>query len=168
MEDSPCESFEPLDLPRVSTHGDEEPESSESITPKPPNFAIESVSSPVPANVTRNFPQFPKVYLREKAIPDQKHVQESNSDLGNEITVRSNPPLHTQPGETSIDSTDNLDLNLHIAVRKGTRECTNRPLYPLSHYMSLKHLSPTHKNFIVSLNTTIIPNIVSKTLIKRE
>ncbi|RVW69716.1 Retrovirus-related Pol polyprotein from transposon RE1 [Vitis vinifera] len=124
------------------------PKSSESITPKSPNFAIESVSSLVLASVTRNFPQFPKVYLREKAIPDQKHVQESNLDLGNEITVRSNPPLHTQPGETSIDSTDNLDLNLHIAVRKGTRECTNRPLYPLSHYVSLKHLSLAHKNFI--------------------
>ncbi|RVW13115.1 Retrovirus-related Pol polyprotein from transposon RE1 [Vitis vinifera] len=59
MEDSPCESFEPLDLPRVLTHGDEEPKSSESITPKSPNFAIESVSSLV-LSVTRNFPQFPK------------------------------------------------------------------------------------------------------------
>ena len=45
MEDSPYESFEPLDLPHVSTHGDEEP-----------------VSSSVPASVTHNFPQFPKVY----------------------------------------------------------------------------------------------------------
>ena len=34
--------------------------------------------------------------------------------------------------------------------------------------MSLKHLSLAHKNFIVSLNTTIIPNIVSKALTKRE
>ena len=151
MEDSPYESFEPLDLPHVSTHGDEEP-----------------VSSSVPASVTHNFPQFPKVHSREKAIPEQKQVQESNSDPGNEITVRSDPPLHTQLGEISIDSTDNLDLNLHIAVRKGTRECTNRPLYPLSHYVSLKHLSPAHKNFIVSLNTTIIPNTVSKALTKRE
>ena len=95
MEDSPCESFEPLDLPHVSTHGDEELES--------PNF--EPVSSPVPASVTHNFPQFPKAYLREKAIPKPKQVQESDSDPGNEITVRSYPPLHTQPGETSIDST---------------------------------------------------------------
>ncbi|RVW19138.1 Copia protein [Vitis vinifera] len=81
--------------------------------------------------------------------------------------VRSDPPLHTQPGETSTDSTDNLDLDLPIAVRKGTRECT-KPLYPLSHYVSLKHLSPAHKNFIVSLNTTIIPNTVSEALTKRE
>ena len=112
MEDSPYESFEPLDLPHVSTHGDEEP-----------------VSSSVPTSVTHNFPQFPKVYSREKVIPEQKQVQESNSNIGNEITVRLDPPLHTQPGETSTDSTDNVDLDLPIAVRKGTRECTNRPLY---------------------------------------
>ena len=66
MEDSPCESFEPLDLPHVLTHGDEEPESFESITPESPNFTIEPVSSPILANVTRNFPQFPKVYSRDK------------------------------------------------------------------------------------------------------
>ena len=34
--------------------------------------------------------------------------------------------------------------------------------------MSLKHLSPAHKNFIVSLNTTLILNTVSETLTKRE
>ena len=49
MEDSLCESFEPLDLPHVSTHGDEEPES--------PNSTTEPVSSPVPASLTHNFPQ---------------------------------------------------------------------------------------------------------------
>ncbi|KAJ9688914.1 hypothetical protein PVL29_014528 [Vitis rotundifolia] len=173
MEDSLYESFEPLDLPHVSTHGDEKPESSEhqsseSITPESPNFTTEPVSSPIPASVTHNFPQVPKVYSREKVIPKQKQVQESNSDPGNEITVRSDPHLHTQPGETSTDSTDNLDLDLPIVIRKDTRECTNRPLYPLSHYVSFKHLSPAHKNFIVSLNTTIIPKTVSEALTKRE
>ena len=151
MEDSSCESFESLDLSYVSTHGDKELE-----------------SSLVLASVTCNFSQFPKLYSREKVIPEQKQVQESNSNPGNEITERSDPPLHTQPGETSIDSTGNLDLDLPIVVRKGTRECTNRPLYPLSHYVSLKHLSPSHKNFIVSLNTTIILNIISEALTKRE
>ena len=56
MKDSPCESFEPLDLPHVSTHGDEEPESFESITPESPNFITEPMSSLVPASVTYNFP----------------------------------------------------------------------------------------------------------------
>ena len=75
MEHSPCESFEPLDLPHVSTHGDEEP--------KLPNFITEPLSSPIPTSVTHNFPQFPKVYSREKVIPEQKQVQESNSNPGN-------------------------------------------------------------------------------------
>ena len=70
MEDSPCESFEPLDLPHVSTHGDEEPES--------PNSTTKPVSSLVPASVTRNFRQFPKMYSKEKAIPKSKQVQESD------------------------------------------------------------------------------------------
>ncbi|RVW53340.1 hypothetical protein CK203_088537 [Vitis vinifera] len=78
MEDNLYESFEPLDLPHVSTHGDEEPKSSESITLESPNFTTEPMSSPIPASVTRNFPQVPKVYSREKVIPEQKHVQESN------------------------------------------------------------------------------------------
>ncbi|RVW15266.1 Retrovirus-related Pol polyprotein from transposon RE2 [Vitis vinifera] len=71
MEDSPCESFEPLDLPHVSTHGDEEPESSESITPESPNFTTKPVSSPVPTSVNRNFPQFPKVYQGKRSL--QRH-----------------------------------------------------------------------------------------------
>ncbi|KAJ9686475.1 hypothetical protein PVL29_015399 [Vitis rotundifolia] len=75
MEDSPCESFEPLNLPHVSTHGYEEPESPKPITPESPNFTTKPVSSLVPANVTHNFPQFPKVYSREKVISEQKQVQ---------------------------------------------------------------------------------------------
>ena len=67
MEDSPCESFEPLDLPHVSTYGGDE-------EPKSPNSTTELVSSLVPTSVTRNFPQFPKVYSREKAIPESKQV----------------------------------------------------------------------------------------------
>ena len=82
--------------------------------------------------------------------------------------VRSDPSLHTQPSETSTESTDNLDLDLPITVKKGTGECTNRRLYPLSHYVSLKHLSLAYKNFIVSLNATIIPNTVSEAFTKKE
>ena len=83
MEDSPYESFKPLDLPHVSTHGDEEPKS--------PNSTTEPVPSPVPANFTCNFPQFPEVYSREKAIPEPMQVQESDSNPRNEIMIRSYP-----------------------------------------------------------------------------
>ena len=41
-------------------------------------------------------------------------------------------------------------------------------LYPLSHYVSLNHLSPDHKNFIMGLHTIYIPNTVFEALTKRE
>ncbi|RVX08220.1 hypothetical protein CK203_017714 [Vitis vinifera] len=69
MEDSPCESFEPLDLPHVSTHGDEEPKSSEPITPESPNFTIELVSSLIPTSVTlRNFQSFLRCIQGKKSF----------------------------------------------------------------------------------------------------
>ncbi|KAJ9703130.1 hypothetical protein PVL29_004767 [Vitis rotundifolia] len=81
MEDSPCESFESLDLPHVSTHGDEEPESSEPITPESPNFTTELVSSPVPASVTHNFPQFPTVYSRERPFQNKSRSKNPTQTL---------------------------------------------------------------------------------------
>ena len=75
--------------------------------------------------------------------------------------VSSNPSLHIQSIETPY-----RDLALPIALRKGTRECTKRPLYPISHYALLKRLSPQHRNFIVSLNIVSVPTTLSKALSK--
>ena len=49
-------------------------------------------------------------------------------------------------------------LYLPIALRKDTRKYTKKPLYPISNYLSFEHFSPTHKAFLTSLNTIIIPN----------
>ncbi|RVW29024.1 hypothetical protein CK203_088899 [Vitis vinifera] len=112
------------------------------------HLRLESESSPIPTGVTRNFPQVLKVYSREKAILEQKQVQESNSDPGNEITIRSDPPLHTQPGETSTNSTDNLDLNLPIVVRKGPENAlTDHSI----HYHAIVFLSTYHQPTRISL-----------------
>ena len=90
MEDSPCESFEPLDLPHVSTHGDEEPKSSEPITPESSNFTIELVSSPIPTSVTlRNFPEFPKVYSREKVILEKKIIKKNSKNPTQTLGMKS-------------------------------------------------------------------------------
>ncbi|RVW28844.1 hypothetical protein CK203_094865 [Vitis vinifera] len=111
-------------------------------------------SSQKTTSVTRNFPQFPKVYSREKVIPEQKQSK-NPTQTWNEITVRSDPPLHTQPGETSTDSTDNLDLDLPIVVRKGTKNAlTDHSIH--YHYVSLKHLSPAHKNFIYDVKNAFL------------
>ena len=62
----------------------------------------------------------------------------------------------------------NLDHDLPIALRKGTRECTKGPLYPLSHFVSLQRFSLNYKSFLSTLSTMSIPNSLSKTLSKRE
>uniref|UniRef100_A0A2P2QTV9 Retroviral polymerase SH3-like domain-containing protein n=1 Tax=Rhizophora mucronata TaxID=61149 RepID=A0A2P2QTV9_RHIMU len=107
--------------------------------------------------------RFSQVDSRKIAIPDQTQVQDFHPGFANEFPVSSDSPLHKQ----SIDMPEN-DLHLPIAIRKGTRECTKQPLYPLSHYMSLDHLSPSHKDFIVSLNTFSIPSTLSEALSKKE
>ena len=49
------------------------------------------------------------------------------------------------------------DYDLPIAIRKGVRKCTQRPAYPLSHFMSYEKLSSDHKSFLIHLNTITIP-----------
>lgn len=168
MEDSNCESFEPiktLDLPQVSAHVVES-ETSDLITSESPNFTIEPVSPLIPASARQKLPRFTQVYSRRKTVLELIQAQESNPGSRNEITLISDPPLHIQFVETLDNLKDNLDLP--IGVRKGIRKCTKQSLYPLSHYVSLKHLSPFHKRFIISLNVITISNIVSKALSKRE
>lgn len=53
-------------------------------------------------------------------------------------------------------------------VRKRTRECTKRPTYPLSNFLSFKQFSPSHITLLVNLNTTDIPKNVSEALSKKE
>lgn len=64
-------------------------------------------------------PQFAKVYSSKKAsAPDLVPIQGFDPSPGNKVTI-SNPSLQT---ETEKDSWGNSDLNLPIAIRKGTRE----------------------------------------------
>ena len=56
------------------------------------------------------------------------------------------------------------DLDLPIAIRKGTRKCTKQPLYPLSNYLSFQKFSPIHRAFLTNLNATSIPTNVSEVL----
>ena len=84
------------------------------------------------------------VYSRKKAtIIELVQVQELELTTSCKVNDSSSPKI-------SNDSVDINDLNLPIAVTKGTRTCTQHPLYPLSHFMSyenchhlIKIFSPT-------------------------
>ncbi|RDX74369.1 Copia protein, partial [Mucuna pruriens] len=81
-----------------------------------------------------------------------------NSVFQNETTIQN---------ETETQSVEN-DLYLPIVFRKGTRKCTKQPLYPLSNYLSFHKFSPTHKTFLVNLNSTSILTNVFETLFDKN
>ncbi|WVZ07939.1 hypothetical protein V8G54_021285 [Vigna mungo] len=60
------------------------------------------------------------------------------------------------------------EIDLPIAIRKGTRNCTKKPLYPLSNYVSYDKLLANHKSFIVNLNSVVIPNNITEALAKKD
>ena len=98
------------------------------------------------------------MFLRKKNIvPESMQVQDFNPNSENEVTI-SNPPLQFE------SHVNNDDQDLPIAIRKGITECTNQPLYPLTHFLSFKKISLSHKAFLVSLNTISIPTTISEAL----
>ena len=84
-------------------------------------------------------------------------VQDFNPNSENEVTI-SNPSLQFE-SPVNYD-----DQDLPISIRKGIKECTNRPLYPLTHFLSFKMFLPSCRAFLVSLNTISIPTTVSEAL----
>ena len=125
-----------------------------------PELVLPNQPEPVPEN-PKSAPEnvrFDKAFSRKKTVvPKSVQVQDFNPNSENEVTI-SNPSLQSE------SHVNNDDQDLPIAVRKGIRECTNRPLYPLTHFLSFKKFSPSHKAFLVSVNTISIPTTVSKAL----
>nr|KYP48213.1 Retrovirus-related Pol polyprotein from transposon TNT 1-94 [Cajanus cajan] len=105
--------------------------------------------------------------LESKVVPESTLVQEANPIPSDQVTnsdfLASNDNLSTSQNEIEIPELDN-DLYLPIAFRKETRKCTKKPLYPLSNYLSFHKFSPTHKIFLVNLNSISIPTNVFEAL----
>ncbi|KAL8171088.1 hypothetical protein V2J09_022892 [Rumex salicifolius] len=91
-------------------------------------FGSQVVDPPLPQSQDR----FTQVYSRRnKAIlPPSQQAPSSNHDL--ELTDTPNEGTLSAPPSPIHDIT-NLDLDIPIALRKNTRECTKRPLYPIAH-----------------------------------
>ena len=100
---------------------------------------------------------FDQVYARRRD-PMATTRQEQSTELSprNEVTI------------LEQNSTSTLDHDLPIGLRKGTRECTKRPLYPLSHFVSFQRFSLNHNSFLSTLSTIPIPNSLFEALSKRE
>lgn len=168
-----------LDVPEISTTRSVEPEFGSTIGSKIGSIVVEpelertseSAADLAPQLETNNG-KFGKnlVYLtrEKKVIPNFVHVQEFDPLP---------PPLHEvtlfNPINNSNDyvveisevhEDQNLDLDLPIALRKGTKTCTQQPIYLLSNFISFKKALPTHKTFLTNLNIIHTPSSISEAL----
>ena len=172
MEDKDREDFLFLDLPSLPLSKQSRPtnpltetlpklpDQPEPALPNQPELVLPDQPEPVLENsksASENV-RFDKVFSRKKTIvPESVQVQDFNPNSENEVTI-SNPSLQFE------FHVNNDDQDLPIAIRKGIRECPNRPLYPLTHFLSFKKILPSHRAFLVSLNTISIPTTVSEAL----
>ena len=91
--------------------------------------------------------RYDQVYARRRdPMATTRQEQSTERSPGNEVTILKH------------NSTPILEHDLPIALRKGTRECIKRPLYPLSHFVSFQRFSLNHKSFLSTLSTIPIPN----------
>lgn len=79
--------------------------------------------------------------------------------------IHESNPVPNKPNEYNVIGTQtqnsNDDSDLPIAIRKKPREYTKDRYILSSHYVLLKKLSSNYKQFISSLNTISVPNILS-------
>lgn len=115
------------------------------------------------------------VYSRKRALnPEPRHIQESNLNPVNDVTSETEPSFFQESIPDVVTEAitepvpESSDIDLPIAIQKGTRECTKCPLYPLSHYVSFEEFSSSHKSFLVSLNTISVPKPLRKALYNEE
>ncbi|XP_075074543.1 uncharacterized protein LOC142162130 [Nicotiana tabacum] len=107
------------------------------------------VSSPTP------LPQSPVSLDRPSEQPPVLHVYTRRQQTSEPDPL---PTSASSVDPTSCVSDPSLDLP--IAIRKGTRQCT----YPISSFVSYDHLSTSSSSFIASLDSTRIPKTVRETL----
>lgn len=54
-------------------------------------------------------------------------------------------------------SPDIINTNKPIATKKGARKFIKNPLYPITHYTSLKKFSPSYRAFLFEITSIQVP-----------
>ncbi|CAH9055335.1 unnamed protein product [Cuscuta epithymum] len=120
----------------------------------------ESTASKITPHPTVSDPRPPiqLVYTRRHKAPDLPPPVIPYPDI-DPISTSCPEPITASP-----DPVCTLDLDLPIALRKGTRSCT----HPISSFVSYSQLSSTSCSFIASIDSISIPKSVKEALAHPE
>jgi len=101
-----------------------------------------------------------QVYSKDKERKNWAIDKVANTPtLPLQSVVSCEEPGTSSPLTPTYESSDELDIP--IALRKGTRTCTK---HPLSQFVSYSRLSPSYKALVLHLTSVSIPNHVQKAL----
>ena len=78
--------------------------------------------------------------------------------------VKDSKLLHFQESDWESSSRKH-DLEVPIALRKGTRSCTN---HPISRFIDYGHLSKQMKTFVANLSAVEVPKTENEAMTKPE
>jgi hypothetical protein len=137
------------------------PKSTHSPSPEStPSSNSESASVLVPPLSSVLQESTPIIMYQRRNKPDI--VQEQIQSPEPEVSTESDSSI----GDFHTSDTDLVDLP--IALRKDKRSCPSIYRYPISQYVSTKHLSTQYQSFIAAVDSVRIPSSVDEALKDRK
>ena len=147
-----------------------EPIAPSTSSPPPDPSPLNSFSPPEPSSVLPSFlpssPNASPVSPSDEMAPSHPGEVPSSSPGDSLASASPLPSPSPSPAESSSSPTtpplsspdDDDHLGWPIALRKGVRQCTRTPLYPLSHYLSFNRLSTPYQLFLTHIESDSIPH----------
>ena len=118
-------------------------------------------------------PQELRIYSRrvgqpqkqQKSVTIPEHCQEPEPEVNTQMNEAGSGPKETGEKETQSEEQEQLvsDLDVPIALRKGTQTCTQHPLY---NFMSFNHLSPAFRAVTEKIFAEELPRSIHEALEK--
>ena len=100
-------------------------------------------------------------FVEREDYSTRPYLQEETSFMEDKDEVNALPKSSF---DNSCATIDNNDLDLPIALTKGTQDCTKHHLYPLAQFVSYDRLSHSYRAFLTQLNTVTIHKTLPKAL----
>ena len=149
---APSTSSPPLDLSSLTSSPPEPSSVLPSVLPSSPDASRVSPSGEMAPSHPGEVPSF----YPSDSLASASPLPSPSPSLFESSPSPTTPPLSSPYADDQ--------LGWPIALRKGVRQCTRTPLYPLSHYLSFNLLSTPYQLFLTRIESDSIPHRLADAL----